>query len=49
LIFIGVKMLASHYVHVPIGVALGTVAGVLFLSVVLSRVFPKKAEASPGV
>ena len=34
LIFIGVKMLASHYVHIPIGVALGVVAGVLLLSIV---------------
>ena len=46
LIFIGVKMLVSHYVHIPIGVALGVVAGVLVVSVVLSLIFPKKEEAS---
>jgi tellurite resistance protein TerC len=41
LIFIGVKMLISNYVPIPIGVALGVVAGVLLLSVVLSLLFPK--------
>jgi len=45
LIFIGVKMLASHYVHIPIAVALGVVAGVLLVSIVLSMIFPKKAKA----
>jgi tellurite resistance protein TerC len=45
LIFIGVKMLASHFVKVPIGVALGGVAGVLLISIVLSLIFPKKAAA----
>ena len=45
LIFIGVKMLASHYVQIPIGVALAVVAGVLLISIVLSLLFPKKAEA----
>jgi tellurite resistance protein TerC len=46
LIFIGAKMLASHYVRIPIGVALAVVAGVLFLSVVLSLLIPRKAEAT---
>jgi len=41
LIFIGVKMLASNYVEIPIGVTLGVVAGVLAVSVVLSLIFPK--------
>jgi tellurite resistance protein TerC len=45
LIFIGVKMLASHYVRIPIGVALAVVAGVLLISIVLSLLIPKKAEA----
>ena len=44
LIFIGVKMLASQYVHIPIGVALGVVAGVLLLSIVLSLLFPQKGK-----
>ncbi len=46
LIFIGVKMIASHYVKIPIGIALSVVAGVLVVSVVGSLVFPKKAAAS---
>jgi tellurite resistance protein TerC len=41
LIFIGVKMLASGYIEIPIGVALGVVAGVLVVSVGLSVVFPR--------
>jgi tellurite resistance protein TerC len=41
LIFIGIKMLSSNYVNIPIGVALGVVAGVLLLSIVLSLAFPK--------
>ncbi|MGA9565190.1 MAG: TerC family protein [Candidatus Korobacteraceae bacterium] len=46
LIFIGAKMLVSHYVHIPIGIALGTVAGVLVVSIVLSLIFPRKVGAS---
>jgi tellurite resistance protein TerC len=46
LIFIGVKMLVSHYVKLPIGIALGAVAGVLLISIVLSLIFPKKAKLS---
>ena len=41
LIFIGVKMLASGYIEIPIAVALGVVAGVLAVSVMLSVIFPK--------
>jgi tellurite resistance protein TerC len=44
LVLIGVKMLASHYYTVPTVVALGTVAGVLVLSVLASVLFPKKAK-----
>jgi tellurite resistance protein TerC len=44
LIFIGVKMLASNYVEIPIGIALGVVAGVLVVSVGLSIMFPKAKE-----
>jgi tellurite resistance protein TerC len=42
LIFIGVKMLASEYWHIPIGVALSVVGGVLVISVIASLVFPKR-------
>jgi tellurite resistance protein TerC len=44
LVFIGVKMLISNFFHMPIGVALGVVAGVLALSVLLSLVFPAKEK-----
>jgi tellurite resistance protein TerC len=46
LIFIGAKMLVSHYVRIPIGVALGVVAGVLLLSIILSLVFRRKVMES---
>src|SRR3974377_688152 len=46
LIFIGVKMLASQFVHIPIGVALGVVAGRLLISVLLCLLFPKNPEIS---
>jgi len=45
LIFIGGKMLASHYFTMPTHFALGVVTGVLVISVVASLVFPKKGRA----
>lgn len=42
LIFIGVKMLASEYLHIPIGVALSVVGGILVISVIASLTFPRK-------
>ncbi len=42
LIFIGVKMLGSEFVKIPIGVALSVVAGILVVSVVASLVFPRR-------
>ena len=42
LVLIGAKMLASHYYKVPTVVALGTVAGVIAVSVVASVVWPRK-------
>jgi tellurite resistance protein TerC len=44
LVFIGVKMLASGYLQIPIGVALGVVAGILLISVLLSLLFPKRKQ-----
>jgi tellurite resistance protein TerC len=46
LIFIGTKMLTSHYFKIPIHIALATVIGVLAISVVASLIFPKKKRAS---
>jgi tellurite resistance protein TerC len=42
LTFIGLKMMASNYVHVPIWAALGIVIGVLAVSVVASILIPHK-------
>jgi tellurite resistance protein TerC len=42
LVLIGAKMLASHYYKVPTVVALGTVAGVIAISVVASVVWGRK-------
>jgi len=45
LVFIGLKMLGERWVHVPIGVSLAVVAGVLALSVALSLAFPPPPSA----
>jgi len=45
LIFIGAKMLASHYYHIPTGAALGVVLGVLGIAVLLSVILPKRTVA----
>lgn len=44
LVFVGTKMLIAEYYKLPIFVALGIVVGILGLSVVLSLLFPRKAE-----
>jgi len=41
LIFIGAKMLISHYYQIPTGVALGVVAGVLLVSILTSMLHPR--------
>ncbi len=48
LIFIGAKMLISHYYEMPIHVALSVVAVVLSVSIAASLAFPKKHEAAAG-
>ncbi len=42
--FIGVKMLITDFYKMPIGQALGIVAGILFFSVILSILYPPKKE-----
>jgi tellurite resistance protein TerC len=49
LVFIGAKMLASGYFHVPTVVSLLVVAGVLAASVVLSLMFPRELETHDEV
>ena len=46
LIFIGAKMLVSHYYQIPTALALGVVAGVLGISVAASLAFPKKVPST---
>lgn len=45
LIFVGAKMLASHYYQIPTAVALAVVAVVLLIAVLASVVHPKKSES----
>lgn len=42
LVFIGVKMLSTHWFEIPIVTALGVVVGVLAISVAASLIFPPK-------
>ncbi|MDD2717729.1 MAG: TerC family protein [Candidatus Wallbacteria bacterium] len=45
LIFVGVKMLTSKMIEIPIGVSLGILAGIITVSIALSVLIPeKKAE-----
>jgi tellurite resistance protein TerC len=44
LIFVGGKMLASHYLEIPTEVALGVVAAILLISVLASLIHPRKPE-----
>jgi tellurite resistance protein TerC len=45
LIFVGGKMLVSHYYQIPTEIALGTVAVILIISVVASTLHPRKVKA----
>jgi predicted tellurium resistance membrane protein TerC len=45
LIFIGIKMLGSHYVNIPTEWALAIVLSVLGLSVLASMLNPRKKPA----
>ena len=45
LVLVGIKMLASDYVHVPIAATLGTVAAVLLISIAASVAIPEKNSA----
>jgi tellurite resistance protein TerC len=45
LVFVGVKMLVTYFdYHIPIGISLAVVGGVLASAVVASLMFPKEAE-----
>jgi tellurite resistance protein TerC len=47
LMFIGVKMLISEFVHIPIGISLGVVASVLGGAVIASILFPAEKAPAP--
>jgi len=47
LVFVGIKMLLVDIYKIPIGLALGTVATILIVSVLASMIWPPKEEASP--
>jgi TerC family integral membrane protein len=46
LVFVGAKMLMSDVYKIPVGVALGVVAGILIISVIASLAFPHKDEGA---
>jgi len=48
LIFIGVKMLISRWVEIPIGLSLGVIGAVLAASVLASLLIPERPEAKDG-
>lgn len=48
LLFIGTKMMISHFYHIPTEWALAVVGGFLALSVAASLMFPQKADAAIG-
>ena len=45
LVFVGTKMLVSHYYEIPTEIALSIVAGILLTSVLASKLFPQKKSA----
>jgi tellurite resistance protein TerC len=47
LVFVGIKMLLVDIYKIPIGLALGTVAAILTVSVIASIIWPPKEDALP--
>ena len=48
LVFVGAKMLMTDFYKIPVGIALGAVAGILIISVIASIAFPRKEVAASG-
>ena len=46
LVFIGVKMLAEHWLHISTGTSLGVIGGVLTTSILMSVLIPQKPKGS---
>lgn len=49
LVFVGVKMLIADWVHIPIAVSLGVIAGALAVSIVASILIPANEGPAPSV
>jgi tellurite resistance protein TerC len=47
LIFVGAKMLVADFYQIRTEIALGVVAGVLFIAVIASIIWPRKKEIIP--
>ncbi len=45
LVFVGIKMLLADFYKIPTGIALGTVAGIIFISVIASIIWPPKTQS----
>ena len=48
LMFVGAKMLASHYFDVPVGITLAVIAAVLAISIGASLIWPQKKGVIPA-
>lgn len=48
LMFVGAKMLASHFLDIPVAVTLGVIAAVLAISIGASLIWPQKKSAIPA-
>ena len=47
LTFVGAKMLAERWVHIPVQISLGVVVGILLIALAASLLFPGKSRAQP--
>lgn len=46
LFFVGVKMIVSHFVKIPVPLSLGIIVFILAMSIVASKIFPPKENAA---
>jgi TerC family integral membrane protein len=47
LTFVGAKMLAERWVHIPVQISLGVVGGILLIALAASLLFPGKSRTQP--
>lgn len=48
LVFVGFKMIASQFLHIPVALALGAVATILLASIAASLLLPKREAPAPA-